>query len=130
MLVSYPLLMQPCRDAVIHMIDTIANLVSGHHVSAPGTKAGTIVFYVVLSVLCILTYLLALLNVDLAILLNISGTFAVAPLCFTFPAIFYLKLMPDLPTAHKVGAVLTGLVGVFITVANIVLWITTGTVSF
>jgi hypothetical protein len=38
--------------------------------------------------------------------------------------------VPNLPLAHKVGAVSTGLVGLFITVANIVLWITTGTVSF
>ena len=129
-LVSYPLLMQPCRDSSIHMIDVVTSLVSGHGVSAPGTKKGNIVFYVVLSILCILTYLFALLNVDLAVLLNISGTFAVAPLCFIFPAIFYLKLVPNLPLAHKVGAVSTGLVGLFITVANIVLWITTGTVSF
>ncbi len=41
------------------MIDVVAYLVSGQHLSAPGTKSGTIVYYVVLCILSILTYLRA-----------------------------------------------------------------------
>ena len=82
--VSYPLLMHPARDAIVHAIASV----TGGKVS----EESNALFYSVASVLNVAALFLAYFNVPLDLILSITGSVGVVNLSLTIPFIFYYKM--------------------------------------
>nr|NP_001106330.1 uncharacterized protein LOC100127289 [Xenopus laevis]AAI55886.1 LOC100127289 protein [Xenopus laevis] len=84
--VSYPLLMHPARDAIVHAVN----------VCAGGRFTGSnVLFYTVATVLNVLALGLAFFNVPLDLILSITGSIGTVNLSITIPFIFFYKLFED-----------------------------------
>nr|NP_001106329.1 uncharacterized protein LOC100127288 [Xenopus laevis]AAI55885.1 LOC100127288 protein [Xenopus laevis] len=84
--VSYPLLMHPARDAVVHAIT----------VATGGKASGNVLFYTVAAILNVAALGLAYFNVPLDLILSITGSIGVVNLSLTIPFIFYYKMFEDI----------------------------------
>ena len=81
--VSYPLLMHPARDSIVHAINVLAG---GKFTDS------NMLFYVVAIVLNVTALLGAYFNVPLDLILGITGSIGVVNLSLTVPYIIYYKM--------------------------------------
>lgn len=84
--VSYPLLMHPARDSVVHAINVCAG---GKFSEGKGFNT---LFYVVAAIMNVLALFLAFFNVPLDLILSITGSIGVVNLSLTIPFLFYYKM--------------------------------------
>eukprot|EP01134_Creolimax_fragrantissima_P000944 CFRG0944T1 len=97
--VSYPILMHAARDSFIHAIGTIMGYAGkkekGIEFTDVNTKLGNIAFYVIASFLNIVAFIFAYFDVDINVLLSITGAIGNVNLSFTIPALLYFKMFED-----------------------------------
>ncbi|KNC77179.1 hypothetical protein SARC_10351 [Sphaeroforma arctica JP610] len=97
--VSYPLLMHAARDSLIHAIGTCMGYAGkkeqGFEFTDTNTKLGNIGFYCTATALNLLAFLFAYFNIDINILLSITGAIGNVNLSFTIPGILYYKMFEE-----------------------------------
>ena len=86
--VSYPLLMHPARDSVVHILSVL---------SKGKTDQSQILWYTVAFLLNVLSLGCAYFMMPLDLILGITGSIGVVNLSLTLPFLLYFKLFEDTP---------------------------------
>ncbi|KNC84397.1 hypothetical protein SARC_03390 [Sphaeroforma arctica JP610] len=97
--VSYPLLMHASRDSVIHACGTVVVMCGkkeqGVALTDSSTTSGNIMFYIMATILNIVAFAFAYFQIDINMLLSITGAIGTVNLSFTLPAAIYWKMFEE-----------------------------------
>eukprot|EP01134_Creolimax_fragrantissima_P005227 CFRG5227T1 len=97
--VSYPLLMHAARDSMLHIIGTLFGYAGdkqmGIELADHETQIGNIAFYAVATVLNVGAFIFSYFQININVLLSITGAIGIVNLSFTIPPIIYWKLFED-----------------------------------
>mmetsp|Transcript_556 Transcript_556/g.948 ORF Transcript_556/g.948 Transcript_556/m.948 type:complete len:185 (-) Transcript_556:207-761(-) len=121
--VSYPLLMHAARDACVHFIGYIRMLATGDNsiIADPYSRKSTILFYSVLAALLLLTYGVAMANLDISFLLSLAGALSMSLLTFSVPGLFYFVLLKEEGnTFTRLTCPFMMFMGVFVMILNMI----------
>ncbi|KNC74638.1 hypothetical protein SARC_12821 [Sphaeroforma arctica JP610] len=97
--VSYPLLFHASRDSIIHACGTVVVMCGkkeqGIALTDSSTKSGNIMFYIMAIILNIVAFAFAYFQIDINMLLSITGAIGTVNLSFTLPAAIYWKMFEE-----------------------------------
>ena len=105
-IVSFPLVMHTMRDSTVHFVETIY-AIRGSNLENP-SKQRSIVFYGSVVVWSGIALLIAILELPLDAIFNLTGPLGFLPLCVTIPGILYVKSFPNPQNAKDKRRVYVG----------------------